>query len=167
MVALFSALVPLMVLFVELPLLHSKYYAFIDSRFNFNFIIAWFSYYALFAFLVSLIRELVKDMEDFEGDTAYGKHTLPVKYGIKISKIVVSILISILLIFIFYVVVKYKHDYKTIVYVLLFIVAPIIYTFWLIINAVNKDNYSKASLVYKIIMIMGLLYILVAKSFII
>lgn len=37
--------------------------------------------YASLAFFVSLIREIVKDMEDVKGDAVYGSHTLPIIYG--------------------------------------------------------------------------------------
>jgi len=57
MVAFFAAVVPMMVILFELPLLSAKYKAFIGSSFNFNFIIGWFGFYSLFAFLVSLIAK--------------------------------------------------------------------------------------------------------------
>lgn len=37
--------------------------------------------YASLAFFVSLIREIIKDIEDVKGDSAYGRHTLPIIYG--------------------------------------------------------------------------------------
>ncbi len=37
---------------------------------------------ALFAFLVNLSREIVKDIEDYEGDKAGGARTLAIRYGI-------------------------------------------------------------------------------------
>jgi 4-hydroxybenzoate polyprenyltransferase len=165
MVALFSALVPFMVLLIELPLLHSKYYMFIDYQgFNFNYIIAWFGFYSFFAFLVSLIREIVKDMEDFEGDNAYGKHTLPVNYGIVISKIVSISLVFIMIIFIGFVYFKYINQFFALGYIIACIVIPLIYVGWLIFKAENKAAYTKASLILKLIMIFGLLYVLFAKS---
>ncbi|HEY6951960.1 MAG TPA: geranylgeranylglycerol-phosphate geranylgeranyltransferase, partial [Bacteroidota bacterium] len=38
---------------------------------------------AIFAFLVNVAREIIKDIEDVEGDRKEGAMTLPVKYGVK------------------------------------------------------------------------------------
>ncbi|MDQ6610744.1 MAG: geranylgeranylglycerol-phosphate geranylgeranyltransferase, partial [Bacteroidota bacterium] len=43
--------------------------------------------YAGFAFVISLIREAIKDMEDLEGDARYGCKTLPIVAGIKTTKV--------------------------------------------------------------------------------
>ncbi len=42
----------------------------------------WVLGFALFAFLVNLVREFVKDAEDLEGDRVYGKKTIAVIWGI-------------------------------------------------------------------------------------
>lgn len=51
------------------------------------------SIYALFAFGVTLIREIVKDMEDMKGDQAFGSRSLPISLGIRGSKLVVYTLV--------------------------------------------------------------------------
>ena len=38
--------------------------------------------YAGFAFIISLIREVIKDMEDMQGDAKYGSTTMPISMGI-------------------------------------------------------------------------------------
>jgi len=48
--------------------------------------------YAGFAFLLTWMREVVKDMEDFEGDHAEGCQTMPIRWGLKKSAIFVQIL---------------------------------------------------------------------------
>lgn len=48
--------------------------------------------YVVFAFLCNLMRELIKDMEDIEGDAASALHTLPVMVGVGVSKIVLWII---------------------------------------------------------------------------
>ncbi|MDP3066871.1 MAG: UbiA family prenyltransferase [Methanobacteriaceae archaeon] len=42
-------------------------------------------YLGFFAFLMTMAREIVKDMEDVEGDKVDGAHTLPIAYGEGIS----------------------------------------------------------------------------------
>ena len=49
--------------------------------------------YAIFAFLVSMVREIIKDMEDTEGDRTFGCKTLPLVAGMKFTRYIVSIII--------------------------------------------------------------------------
>jgi 4-hydroxybenzoate polyprenyltransferase len=42
--------------------------------------------FCLFAFFISLVREIVKDMEDMKGDTRHGCKTLPIIWGIRRTK---------------------------------------------------------------------------------
>ncbi|MES1161033.1 MAG: geranylgeranylglycerol-phosphate geranylgeranyltransferase, partial [Bacteroidota bacterium] len=43
--------------------------------------------YAGFAFIISLIREVVKDIEDMEGDARYGCRTMPIVWGVNTAKV--------------------------------------------------------------------------------
>ena len=52
--------------------------------------------YAGFAFIVSLIREVVKDMEDMEGDRRFGCNTMPISWGIPSTKVFVAVWIFVL-----------------------------------------------------------------------
>jgi 4-hydroxybenzoate polyprenyltransferase len=54
-----------------------------------------FGTYASFAFYISLIREIIKDMEDVEGDKKFGCKTLPIAIGIRRSKIVIYVICAI------------------------------------------------------------------------
>lgn len=49
----------------------------------------WVTIYALFAFYITLIREIVKDMEDLRGDHSFGCKTLPIVWGIRRTKVVI------------------------------------------------------------------------------
>jgi 4-hydroxybenzoate polyprenyltransferase len=51
--------------------------------------------YIIFAFLISLIRELIKDMQDLEGDRVAGLRTYPIVFGMKGSKILIYFFTSI------------------------------------------------------------------------
>ena len=53
--------------------------------------------YAGFAFIVSLIREVVKDMEDMEGDRRFGCKTMPIAWGIPSTKVFVAVWIFVLI----------------------------------------------------------------------
>lgn len=58
--------------------------------------------YALFAFAISLIREIVKDMEDWKGDANFGCKTLPIIWGIRKTKVFLYVLIVLFYVLIFY-----------------------------------------------------------------
>src|SRR5664280_1844778 len=75
-VALLTAMVPMLVVFYEWPALYKYYIINAVSLPPMNFIIYWVGGFALFAFLTNLAREIIKDIEDFEGDIAYGRNTV-------------------------------------------------------------------------------------------
>jgi len=52
--------------------------------------------YAAFAFIISLIREVIKDMEDIEGDLRYGCKTMPIVWGLPVSKVFAGVWIVVL-----------------------------------------------------------------------
>lgn len=45
--------------------------------------------YALFAFFITMVREIIKDIEDRKGDKRFGCRTLPIVWGIQKSKLVI------------------------------------------------------------------------------
>ena len=47
--------------------------------------------YAGFAFVVSLIREVIKDMEDMYGDARYDCHTMPIAWGVPAAKVFTAV----------------------------------------------------------------------------
>ena len=53
--------------------------------------------FSLFGFMISLIRELVKDIEDMKGDLAHGCKTLPILIGVRKTKGVIFVLVAILI----------------------------------------------------------------------
>lgn len=61
--------------------------AFVSVQASFPIVNKILLIYLGFAFLTSLLRELVKDIEDVDGDRRYGCNTFPVQYGIKSTKI--------------------------------------------------------------------------------
>jgi len=82
-VALLSALVVLVVWLFEFYMLRNLGYNLHAVAPKVS-VAVWF--YAAFAFLVSLIREIVKDIEDIEGDREAGCQTLPLMLGVQAAK---------------------------------------------------------------------------------
>ncbi|MBY0433091.1 MAG: geranylgeranylglycerol-phosphate geranylgeranyltransferase [Cyclobacteriaceae bacterium] len=50
--------------------------------------------YALFAFFITLVREIIKDIEDLKGDTTFGCRTLPIVWGILGTKQFIFLLLA-------------------------------------------------------------------------
>ena len=86
-VSILTALVPLLVVIYEWPALYKYYSLNAVSLPDINIVFYWVSGFAVFAFLTTLTREIIKDIEDFEGDVAYGRNTVPVVIGILSAKI--------------------------------------------------------------------------------
>ena len=93
-IALLSGLTPLLVAFANAAALRLNYGPdHFGTLYVSNELMVWTGGFGLFAFLCTWIREIIKDMQDVEGDRELECHTLPVKSGDLVSKIVVTTLI--------------------------------------------------------------------------
>ena len=164
LVALLTALVPLMVIVFELPELNKAYgEILLRNQSNLMFIFYWILGFSVFAFLTNLIREVVKDMEDFEGDRAYGRNSIPVILGTNPAKWIVTGLITIELLLLGYVYFSYLEDRFTFIYFFLFLCVPLLFLVVKMIQAKTKENYHLISNVLKFVMLFGILYAFVAR----
>ncbi len=167
-VALLTAIVPLMVILFEIPLLNEEYGLLLkELKSDFTLLILWVGAFALFAFLLTLIREIIKDVEDYEGDSAYGRQTLPIVLGVLNSKIVIITFLLTTLFSIVYIYFRFLNDIITLAYFTLFLIFPLLLLLYKIIVAENKKDYHKASNLSKIIMLAGIFYALIANYIII
>jgi 4-hydroxybenzoate polyprenyltransferase len=158
-VAFLTALVPLMVILFEVPLLIREYgREMVRNQIDFHTLTAWVGGYALFAFLFTLIREIVKDMEDFEGDRAYGRNTLPVVLGLKTTRYVVLALTGVAVVFIAAVLVLYLTDLMTVLYTVLLVMAPLAFAVFRLLRASTAEQYHQVSSWLKGIMLAGVGY---------
>jgi 4-hydroxybenzoate polyprenyltransferase len=165
LVSFMTAAVPMLVILFEMPLLNKVYgLTMIRSQANFNYIFFWISGFGFFAFITTFLREIIKDLEDFEGDSAYGMNTLPIVLGIKSTKIILFSLIGICMASLFWVLLKFILfsqdfiDYISGGYFLLFLFTPFIFLLIKLINASTKRDYYFASQLTKIIMLAGIFY---------
>lgn len=169
-VATLTGIVPLIPLIFEYPLFETYWEVIAIYQLKLHVMVYWVGGYALFAFLLTFVREIIKDVEDFEGDTVYGRNTIPVHFGIKASKIIASSLLMVTLIVLIFLFAGYmrflpsgKFDYYTFLYLIVFISIPIFVLFVMLLLAQNKADYHKASRLNKIIMLFGLLYTFVFR----
>lgn len=121
------------------------------------------TFYMFFTFFTTLIRELLKDLEDMDGDSRFGCHTLPSKAGVKTAKLISALLILwvIVALVLFQISAKQWEDPVPFVYMLVFIEVPLVWLLLLTLRAKQKSDYTKASKWVKITMFTGTISILI------
>ncbi len=119
-------------------------------------------HYAIFAFIINLIREMVKDMEDFDGDDQTGINTLPIAIGIPKTKIIVgSLTFLALLILTYYLKTTLYNLEYTIYYALVFVFAPLVYFGAKLFPATEKKEFHHLSTILKLVLFFGILSVAV------
>ena len=120
--------------------------------------------YAIFAFVINFIREVVKDCQDYEGDLSQQMQTLPIVIGLnKTSKILsVLIIFPVVILFIYiYNQLMINQLYFSVLYSLIFIVAPLIFCSINLWTVNDKIKFAKISTVLKLIIFFGILSIVI------
>ena len=123
--------------------------------------------YAAFAFIISLVREVVKDVEDIEGDARYDSRTLPIVWGVNVVKVFAAVwlvvLLSAIIILQFYVL-QFRW-WWSILYSLLFIIAPLVWILFKLYRANSKQDFHRLSNAIKWVMLTGILSMLFFKLY--
>ena len=149
-----------------------------DDRF---FVFLIISIFSVLAFLINLKREIIKDIEDIEGDKIHKVKSLPIIFGTKKSKLV-TIIIGIILMFAISSLITFQililrsdllldvggnqfsnpqiwgANYISIIYMFIILIM-FFYVELLILNATTKTNFTKASKLLKYLMLLSLLSI--------
>jgi 4-hydroxybenzoate polyprenyltransferase len=162
-VALLTAMVPILVVIFEWPALYRYYAVNSVTPPHLSIIFYWVGGFAIFAFLTTLTREIIKDIEDFEGDMAYGRNTIPVVTGTLTARIISIFLIFISVGLLYVVWYFFLNDKITLLYISCAVVLPLLYVVYQLIISANKKQLHNASRLMKIAMIMGVLYSVVVK----
>ncbi len=110
--------------------------------------------YAVFAFIVSIAREVIKDMEDYIGDEKFGCRTLPIVIGQKKTKQVVYFTMSALIVLITTLMIK-EPQFRY-YYIFLTVVPLSVFTMVRLEKASKVNQYKRLSDICKLIMIVGL-----------
>lgn len=115
--------------------------------------------YVLFAFMISLIREIIKDIEDIEGDKKCRCSTIPVVIGIPGTKIILLCLVAISVVALSYISYLSNMQHLKIIfwYLNFIVIIPFIYMGYIIYISKNKADYGFLSNVAKFIMLSGVL----------
>ena len=171
-VALMVAVVPLWSGVFEIPLMTAAYEVTADpnhGHFDMGFLYKlslWAALigFSLFAFWLTLIREVIKDLEDFRGDYAAGFRTLPIVWGKKKSKVYVAVLYLLFflgLMRINPIVMEYSNQltrpWQLWAMLGLGVIVPSVFSLVKVMKAKRKVDYTHASTAVKVVMAFGIL----------
>jgi len=109
--------------------------------------------YALFAFFMTLIREIVKDMEDLKGDNTFGCKTLPIIWGIRKTKWIIYVLLVLLGASV--VLLNERYSQLPLSYFLIFLYIPLGLLLVRLIPADTRKDFYWLSQWCKVIMLFG------------
>lgn len=111
--------------------------------------------YATFAFFMTLVREIIKDIEDLKGDNTFGCKTLPILFGIRRTKQVVYLLTMAFIVTVFAIHLNVEPLPMTYFVVLLF--GPVAWLLIRLVRADTKRDFEHLSILCKVIMIFGVI----------
>lgn len=165
-VALLTAMVPLLPLIFEYPMFQVYWSSVVVYQIKLYPMVYWVAGYAGFAFMLTLAREIVKDMEDFEGDSSFGCNTLPVYFDMRVSKAVVCVVLMLTnallaLALAWYLRATHPLDVITLIYGIVLVLMPIFALMVLLLVAREKRHYHTVSTLCKLIMLLGIGYSIV------
>ena len=123
--------------------------------------------YASFAFIISLVREVIKDMEDMEGDERYGCRTMPLVWGLNAAKFFCVSWLTMLvaaLIFLQFYVLQYRW-WLTVIFSVFGVIYPILRTLKKLSKAYLPNEFHQISQMIKTIMGMGILSMVFLKYY--
>lgn len=119
--------------------------------------------YALFSFLISLVREMIKDMEDVKGDASFGRRTLPIVLGIPATKGVIYGILVLFFATILLAMAYRAHDIFFSLYMVLLVLLPGAMLLHALQKADRKRDFSRLSRWCKGLMLLGILSMLLFR----
>ena len=118
---------------------------------------------AVFAFLINLIREVVKDIQDIEGDAKLKFKTFPIEFGIEKSKRLTIVITVLLVVFTFYPFVTQLYKIEYFLIVMIFVNPLLVWSLKILFDKKDENKYKTVSNILKINMILGLIAIYLGK----
>jgi len=116
--------------------------------------------YAIFSFFITLIREIIKDMEDVKGDEKHGCRTLPIIWGIANTKLLLYGLIASFIIILFSLATQLPNN--RVAYIFLLMMLPVGYVTYKLVYADKPKDFAFLSNACKGIMLLGVLTMVLA-----
>ncbi|HET8886361.1 MAG TPA: geranylgeranylglycerol-phosphate geranylgeranyltransferase [Salinimicrobium sp.] len=118
--------------------------------------------HAAFLYIIIVIRELVKDLENMKGDMLQGYKTIPVVFGEKSSKAIISILIVLTLIPVYFLI--WKFDIGFMDYYFYLAVSLLFVLFLFLYFSKTKPHYLVLHNILKFIIVAGVFSILLIDT---
>lgn len=118
--------------------------------------------YAGFAFIISLVREAIKDMEDMPGDEKYNCRTMPIVWGVNATKVYAAVWLAVLiaLVVVIQVYILQFNWWLPVAYAVVLIILPLVYVLFKLKTAVTPKHYHHLSTITKLAMFTGILSML-------
>lgn len=165
-IALLTALIPIMPLAYEILSglnINTAYFDQNPEKIKICSIVIFL--FSGFAFLTSLIREIIKDMEDFKGDIQTGCKTMPISWGIISTKVFSFFLIVITIGLLAFSILKlwHWHQKPASFYLIMTVLFPLLMLLYLVVRAKTPQHFKLASLFLKFIMLFGIAFTFLIK----
>jgi 4-hydroxybenzoate polyprenyltransferase len=156
-IAFLTAMVPLIVLIYFLAVGDSP---FIDKIQQFDLLFILIAY-AVFSFLINLVREIAKDVEDKKGDKRYNCRTIAVRWSVRrIKKLLLIIIAAAILSIVFLGLVFINTKYY--VYATAILIIPAIMIIDLVpttLTAKSRKDFNHISKSTKVVLTLGLIFL--------
>jgi 4-hydroxybenzoate polyprenyltransferase len=162
-IALLSAMTPMLIAMANVAALRMRFDFLLSYTTLVHDLYAWLGGFALFAFLLTWIREIIKDIQDQMGDRELECHSMPVVWGETWTKVFVTVLIVLTLAIvghIWYRILPFSIGWESMStrYIALGVVIPLLCTLWLLWSAKIPSDYKTCQQVVKFTMLIGMLY---------
>ncbi len=163
-VALLTGLIPLLPVAYEIPgQMATDNEMIVKGEYDLNLLFYWAGAFGIFAFVTTIYREIIKDIEDIDGDREIGRSTVPVVIGVMASKIVIVVLIACTIAALIVVWHKFLSDTISAIYFGVMLILPLIFLAYKVLTMKEKKQYHFASNFAKLIMLAGILFLLVVR----
>lgn len=115
--------------------------------------------YAGFAFIISLVREAIKDMEDMPGDVRYGCRTMPIVWGVNATKVYAAVWLIVLIavLVILQVYVLQFNWWMAVAYSVPCIVFPLLILLFKLRKSHTTADFHQLSVLTKLVMLTGII----------
>jgi 4-hydroxybenzoate polyprenyltransferase len=160
---LLAALSVLIITITEMDVLKKSPENLLLTDFYRSTIWVWTIGFSVFSLILTFAREIIKDMEDMTGDAAFDCFSIPIVYGLKKTKIIVSSLLIItqILLLVAGLFLIDIQSLASLIFIILFLILPLIFLTVYLNRASEIQQFKFVAGLLKIIMLSGVLYAVV------
>jgi 4-hydroxybenzoate polyprenyltransferase len=104
---------------------------------------------------MTIVREIIKDMEDLKGDDTFGCKTLPIIWGLRKTKFFIYAIMALFVIVVVWI--NFFYVKLPEMYFLIFLAVPMVILLVTLIRADTKKDFSQLSTFCKLILLLGVI----------